>query len=135
MSDGLFKLFGGAVLCVFVGMILKKESPDSAVGLRMAAGVMLAIACIGAMSPILGFVDEIGESVGAAENISEAVGVLLKVLGVSVLTHICATVCRDSGEGSIAYYVELGGKIEIMILSLPLLKDIVALSLELLEMS
>lgn len=135
MSDLLFKLFGGAILCVLVILILKKESPDSAVTLRMIAGVLLAIACISALKPIIEYVNELSESIGAGEEISSAVSVLLKALGVALLTHVCATVCRDSGEGSIAYYVELGGKIEIMILSLPLIKEIVDLALGLLEMS
>ncbi len=134
MSDTVFKLFGGAVLCVLVILILKKESPDSAITLRMIAGVGLAVACISAMSPIVEYVKEIGEGFGAMEEISEAVSVLLKALGVSLLTHICATVCRDSGEVSVAYYVELGGKIEIIILSLPLIKEIVGLAIGLLEM-
>ena len=61
--------------------------------------------------------------------------VLLKALGVSILAHVTATVCRDAGEGSMAYYVELGAKIEILILSLPLLGEMLSLAMELLEMS
>lgn len=135
MSDILYKLFGGAMLCVIVILILKKESPDSAVTLRMIAGVGLAITCILAMSPIIEYVEELGGSFGAMEEISVSASVLLKALGISLLTHVCATVCRDCGEGSVAYYVELGGKIEIIILSLPLLKQMIDLILGLLEMS
>lgn len=135
MSDSLFKIFGGAILCVFIIIILKKESPDSAVTMRMAAGVILAMSCVLAMTPIIEYVSELGESLELGEGFSDAVGVLLKVLGISILTHICATVCRDSGEGNIAYYVELGGKIEIMLLSLPLLRELTDTALELLKMS
>lgn len=135
MSDSLFKIFGGAILCVFIIIILKKESPDSAVTMRMAAGVILAMSCVLAMTPIIEYVSELGESLELGEGFSNAVGVLLKVLGISILTHICATVCRDSGEGNIAYYVELGGKIEIMLLSMPLLRELTDTALELLKMS
>lgn len=135
MSDILFKLFGGAVLCVLVILILRKESPDSAVTLRMIAGVGLAVACIYAMSPIIQYVNEIGDSFSQGSEIAEVTSVLLKALGVALLTHVCATVCRDSGEASVAYYVELGGKVEIIILSLPLIKQIIDLALEFLEMS
>ena len=135
MSDTLFKIFGGAVLCVLVILILRKESPDSAITLRMIAGVGLAVTCISAMSPVIEYVNEIGSSFGQGDEIAEAASVLLKALGVCLLTHVCATVCRDSGEGSVAYYVELGGKIEILILSLPLIKQMIDLALGLLEMS
>ncbi len=135
MSDTLLKLFGGAILCVLVTVILKKESPDSATVLRMLSGVVLAMACIYAVSPLVEYILEIGEGFSASNEIYEAAGVLVKALGVSLLTHICATVCRDSGEGSLAGYVELGGKIEIMILSLPLLRGLLDTAFELLEMS
>ena len=135
MSDSLFRIFGGAILRVFIIIILKKESPDSAGTMRMAAGIILCVACVLAMTPIIDYVSGLGESFEVGEGFSDAVGVLLKALGISILTHVCATVCRDSGEGNIAYYVELGGKIEIMLLSLPLLSELTDTALELLKMS
>ncbi len=134
MSDIIFKVFGGAILCVMLLVILKKESPDTALTARMTWGMVLAGACVASMLPIVDYIREIGEGFGG-EGLSDAVTVLLKALGVSLLTHICATVCRDSGEGSIAYYVELFGKTEIMLLSLPLLRGMLETVLELLEMS
>lgn len=133
MSETLFKILGAALFCVFIMMILKRENAESALSLRMVAGVGLAIACVGAINPILSYIREIGESLGADAGVADAVGILLKALGVSLLTHICATVCRDSGEGSVAQYVELAGKIEIILLSLPLVGEILDLALGLIE--
>ena len=135
MSGGILKLFGGAIIAVLIIVILRRESPDMALSVKMCAGVILAVACIASMTPIIEYVGEIGESFGADESLSMAIEVLLKALGVSILAHVTANICRDAGEGSIAYYVELGAKIEILILSLPLLVDIISLAAELLEMS
>ena len=135
MSGGVLRLFGGAVIAVMIILILRRESPDIAVGAKMCAGVIFALACISAIGPIVDYVGEIGESLGADEALSGSVEVLLKALGVSVLAHITANLCRDAGEGSIAYYVELGARIEILILSLPLLREIISLAAYLLEMS
>lgn len=135
MSGGILKLFGGAIIAVLIIVILRRESPDMALSVKMCAGVILAVACIASMTPIIEYVGEIGESFGADESLSMAIEVLLKALGVSILAHVTANICRDAGEGSIAYYVELGARIEILILSLPLLVDIISLAAELLEMS
>lgn len=129
------KLFGGAIIAVMLIVVLRRESPDMALVVKMCAGVILAVACIASMTPIIEYVGEIGESFGADESLSMAIEVLLKALGVSILAHVTANICRDAGEGSIAYYVELGARIEILILSLPLLVDIISLAAELLEMS
>ena len=53
---------------------------------------------------------------------------------VSVISHICATVCRDCGKPSIADLVETAGKLEIFILCLPLISDIMRTAAALLEM-
>lgn len=135
MSGGIIKLFGGAVIAVALLLILRRESPDIALVAKTCAGVILAAACIASMSPIIEYADEIGESLGADGELGSAVEVLLKALGVSILAHITAGICRDAGEGSIAYYVELGAKIEILILSMPLLRELLSLAATLLEMS
>ena len=134
MSDLLFKIFGGAILSVMLITVLKKENPDGALMLRLAAAVCLGIAAICAMRPVIEYARSIGELHGMGDGISSAVSVLLKALGISLLTHASSTVCRDCGEGSIAYYVELAGKIEMLILSLPLIKGILDMAIELLEM-
>ena len=129
------KLFGGAIIAVMLLIILRRESPDVAIPAKMCAGVVLAFACLLSMSPIVEYIGEIGESLGADGSLSSAVEVLLKALGVSILAQVTAGVCRDAGEGSIAYYVELFAKIEILILSLPLLRELSSLAAELLEMT
>ena len=81
MSDSLFKIFGGAILCVFIIIILRKESPDSAVTMRMAAGIILCVACVLAMTPIIDYISELGESFDLGEGFSDAVVVLIMLLG------------------------------------------------------
>ena len=133
MSGWHLKLFGGAILAVVCILIIKKQSPDTALGLRLVVTVGLAGACMAAIEPIVGYVKEISESLGNSESLHTAATVLLKALGVSVLTHLTANICRDSGEGSIAYYVELGGKMEILLLSLPLMREVMEMALDLLQ--
>ena len=67
-------------------------------------------------------------------NIPTYVSVMLKGFGAAVLSHICATVCRDCGKPSIADLVETAGKLEIFILCLPLISDIMRTAAALLEM-
>ena len=135
MNDISFKLFGAAVLSVLSIVIIRKQSPDTALSLRLVATVALASVCIFVITPIIEYVKELSDSIGNSEKLAAACEVLLKALGISILTHVTATVCRDSGEGSIAYYVELGGKAEILLLSLPLIREMIDMTVGLLEMS
>jgi stage III sporulation protein AD len=49
-------------------------------------------------------------------------------LGLAILTQICAEICKESGEGGIASAIELIGKIEILVLALPLINDILTVA-------
>ena len=135
MSGYLVKLFGIAIITVFVILTLKRTSPDISVLLRVICGVVLASACVIELNPVLEFVRETLTISDISDSGINSIYVLLKVLFVAILTHICSTVCRDCGESSIAYYAELGGKIEILILSIPLFKEILDMAVSLVKMS
>ena len=135
MSDLTLKIFGAAVLSVLAIVVIRKQSPDTATTLRLVAAVMLASVCVLTVTPIVEYVEELAGTLGGSETMVAGCEVLLKALGISILTHVTAGLCRDAGEGSIAYYVELGGKIEILLLSLPLIREMIDTTLELVEMS
>ena len=134
MSEWVTKLFGIAVITVFATIILKRTSPDISVILKILCGVILAALCVLRLEPIMEFVREVSAITELSDKSISSVYVLIKVLCVAILTHICATVCRDCGESSIAYYAELGGKIEILILAIPLLREILDMAITLVKM-
>lgn len=68
-------------------------------------------------------------------TLPEYVFVMLKGLGAALITHFCASVCREYGKPSLADSVELAGKLEILLLCFPLLTEIASTALELLELS
>ena len=54
----------------------------------------------------------------------EYVPFLGKVLAVAWLAQITADLCREMGSATLAGYVELFGRVEILILSLPILEEV-----------
>ena len=63
----------------------------------------------------------------------EYLEIILKALAIAYVTQISSEICRESGENSIAFGIETVGKIEIVILSIPLINNIISMSRELLE--
>ena len=53
---------------------------------------------------------------------------LFKVFGVSFLAEITADICRDSGENTIASRVEFAGKAELILISIPLVEEILKMA-------
>ena len=121
IGDTLLKICGCGIIAALFSLLLKRWGGDFSLLLRLVAGVAMGAVTVSAVSPILSFLTRI-----AGGSVMEPyLGVLLRVLCVSVITNFSAVICRDLGEASLAGYVELGGKIEILLLSLPLMEEIV----------
>ena len=61
------------------------------------------------------------------------VATMLKGLGVAFISEICAGICRDFGKSTLADGVELAGKLEIILLCVPMITEIVSTAAELIN--
>ena len=119
-----------AMLCIAVTALLKQIRPEMLAFLRIGSSIVVSTLILGVLNPILIYVrsllsgtslDEIGES-------------LLKALGIGFLAQICSDICRDCGENSAAAGVELMARIEILLLSLPMLEKVISTAREVLSL-
>ena len=127
--DG-FKIGALAFLSLVVIVLLRQWKPEWSVFLRLAAAVLLVGAVVSVMAEV---VDEI-QNIGGQALPDGTLPLLLKALGIALLTQICTSVCRDCGENGLATWVEMAGKAEILLLSFPLIRDVLSEAMELLEM-
>lgn len=129
MTDPVWKVCGVAMLAVTGGLLLRQLKGASSVALRMAAFLLI----FGLLIPQVGeLVRELTEIFGNT-NIEEYVSVMVRSLGVATLTQLCGDICRDCGENGTAQGVELAGKLAILSLCLPLLKQLLDYATDLLE--
>lgn len=56
---------------------------------------------------------------------------ILKILGVALVSELAAQACRDAGEEGLALHVETGAKVILLLLSAPLLRQLAGLVMEL----
>lgn len=103
-------------------LILRAYKPEWASLLRMAVTVVALGLTLTLAATVLNYVTELASATGALEG--EGWPILLKALGVAFLTETAASVCRDSGETGLATWVETAGKLEILLLSFPLIRTV-----------
>ena len=106
-----------AVLCVIVRQI----KPESAVFVSIAAGIGILAAVVTAAAPSVGAITELAENAGIDGEFTK---VLLKALAVCYITTLSADCARDAGESAVAAKLELGGRIFIAMLSLPVFVEL-----------
>lgn len=119
-----------AVTGVTAAMIVKQWKSDFLPLLRLALAILFAFAVIRTAAPLVSYLSELT----AQEGLAQYAELLMKALGIAVLTQCCAELCRESGENSIATGVELAGKVELLLLSLPLIGEILTAAKELLSL-
>ena len=115
---------------VAAAVIVKQWKSDMLPFVRVASVVLFGIAAIEAASPLVTYLSSLLNQNGTAPYTA----VLFKALGIALLTQLCAEICRECGESAAASGIELTGKIEILLLSLPLINEILLLAEELLDM-
>lgn len=59
---------------------------------------------------------------------TEGIESLFKALGIAIVSQFTAELCRDAGEPVLASRVEFLAKVEIILLSIPLLQRVLALA-------
>lgn len=126
MSEFVFKICGIALISAMLAVLLRKMGGEVATLLKIAAGIVLASVCFGAAAPLVDYITELAEITGDS-SIYEAVELMLRVLATAIVTHVSANICRDCGEATIGGYVEIGGRVEIVLLTLPMIKRIIEL--------
>ena len=51
----------------------------------------------------------------------EFITLLIKITGIAILTEFAVSICKDAGESSIASKIDMGGKVIIVSMSIPIL--------------
>ena len=97
--------------------------------LAVAAGAVLMLGIILGFSPAAEEIRLLLEESGLN---GEYASILFRALGICFLAQFAADACRDAGESALASRVELGGKTAVVILSLPLFREIMTVALGLL---
>ena len=114
---------------IAAAMVLKQWKGDFLPLLRIGLALLFAFAAISETAPLVAYVKQLMQN----ESISPYTEIILKSLGIAILSGTCASVCRESGENGIAEGVELIGKAEILLLSTPLIHEILTAATTLLS--
>ena len=110
--------------------VIKQWKADFLPLVRIGAVVLFGTLLIASAEPLLSLLGTLTVGSGA----SQYVEIILKGLGIVILTQICSDICKDSGEGTLAGNIETVGKLELLLLCIPLIEEILGTAERLLEM-
>lgn len=123
------KICGAALICVILLLVVKHSKSDIAPVVRICITILFSGILIGMVAPIVKFTTANMSGI----YLGDYGKIVMKALGVVILTQFCSQICRDSGEATVASDVEAVGKIELLLLSLPLFEEIFGVVREILS--
>ena len=117
----IIKIIGIGLISLVIIIILKQYKPEIVIYVSIMAGVLILLMVMDKLSGIINLLLDLSNKSGLN---SEFLKILLKITGIAFLTEFAVSLCKDSGENSIASKIDLGGKVIIISLSIPILSSL-----------
>lgn len=125
----IVKIIGVGFIAVIIIVILKQYRPEFAIYVSIIAGVMIILMITDSVSGII----QIMQDIASRTNInSDFLKILIKITGIAILTEFAVSICKDSGESAIASKVDIGGKVIIISMSIPIIRALLETVLKIL---
>ena len=114
----IVKIIGIGVIALIVIIILKQYKPEFAIYASIIGGIAILLFSLSDLSSVINLLKDISSRANIS---SEFLGIILKITGIAILTEFAVSICQDSGESAIANKIDIGGKIMIITMSIPII--------------
>ena len=128
--DLMVKVAAGAITAAVLGVVLRKNTPELALLLALAAGLWMVALVADGLGAVVALMEELTSLAGLSEELLEPV---VKTVALSILTRLTAEVCKSAGEGGVAAFVETAGTVLALVVALPLIRAVVLMMTEMLK--
>lgn len=125
----IVKIIGVGLTSLIIIIILKQYKPEFTIYVSIIAGAVILFMLFNKLAGIVSILTNLSNKIGIG---NEFLKILLKITGIAILTEFAVSICKDSGEAAIASKIDLGGKIIIVSISIPIITALLELVLQIL---
>lgn len=126
--ENVIKIIGVSFIALISIIIVKQYKPEFAIYVSIVAGAIILYMVLDKLGNVINLLQSISEKSGVN---SEFLKLLLKITGIAFLTEFAINMCKDAGEGAIANKVEIGSKVVIISMSIPIISNLLEVILKL----
>lgn len=117
----IIKIIGVGLIALIIIIILKQYRPEFTIYVSIIAGVTILILIMDKVSAIINLLTSLSNKT-VINN--EFLVLLIKITGIAFLTEFSVSICKDSGETAIANKIDIGGKVLIISMSIPIIASL-----------
>lgn len=118
------------ILTVLLYGLLRQIKPEIAPLIVLGGAAVIFITLTDSLLNVSGSVDDMMSLAGLEK---ENVSLLMKALGICVVTQFAADICYDNSCSSIAAAVELAGRVGAVALAMPMIKTVAQIAIGLIN--
>ena len=127
----IFKIIGVAFVTAISAILLKSTKPELSFAVTVTGVIVILMFVVDMLQNTVNILSTIASITGIENGL---IKILLKIVGVGYLTEFSAGLLNDFGSNAVADKVILGGKLTILILSLPIIESVLMLMSGFLEL-
>lgn len=114
----ILKIIGIGLIALIIIVMLKQYKPEFVIYVSLIAGALILFIVVDKLTGIINLLQSLASK--ASIN-TEFLTLLIKITGIAILTEFAVSICKDAGESSIASKIDMGGKVIIVSMSIPIL--------------
>ena len=118
----IIKLLGIGLISLFLITIIKQYKNEYAIYISVVSGILIFILVQDELVEIFHLINDFANKSGI--NITY-IEILIKLTAISYLTEFTMNLCLDLGESALSTKIELGGKIIMVYLSIPIILKLI----------
>ena len=118
------KTAAGVLTALILWLCLNKHSKDFSVLLTLAVCAMAFMAAFTFLQPVINFVKKL-QAVGEMDK--DLLSVILKAVGIGLLSEICTLICKDAGNESMGKVLQLFSTVVVLWMSIPVFEKLLSL--------
>ena len=115
------KIIGIGLISLIIIIIIRQYRPEFAVYVSLLAGAFILILVLDKMSGIINLLSNLASKTSVNK---EFIFLLIKITGIAFITEFAVSVCKDAGESAIASKIDMGGKVMIIAISIPIISSL-----------
>ncbi|MCI9625911.1 MAG: hypothetical protein HFI90_03915 [Clostridia bacterium] len=117
----ILQLIGIALITAILCVTVKQFKPEFSLPLLL----------VGSAALLLGLAPQIASMIEAVQRMAQNCGIdnkyiqiVIKTTGIACLCSIAASMCRDAGQSALGSKIELGGRLTILVLAMPVVSEL-----------
>ncbi len=115
-------IIGIGIVGALLSVTVKNYRPELSLCISMATGILIFLSSANGLGKVISEIQLMCENSGVN---TEFFKVAMKVIAIAYVTEFASQVAKDSGEGAIAKKLEFAGKTAVLVIMMPVIRNLI----------